>query len=62
MKEKILERLQELSLEIEALLEERQRYHKMLNQADRRIKEISVIIPELQNILDSIESSQQDQE
>lgn len=53
MKDKILDRIQELSAEIEALLEQRQNQLKVLNQLDKRIKEISVIIPELQTILDS---------
>ena len=58
MKERISDRLQELSVEIEALLEQRQNQIKVLNQLDRRIKEISVIIPELQAILDSDLSDQ----
>lgn len=56
MKDYTLNRLQELSSEIELLLEERQKQLKKLKQLDSRIKEISVIIPELQSILDKASS------
>lgn len=56
MKQNILDRLQELSVEIEARLNERETYVKHLKKLDTRIKEISVIIPELQSLLDNIES------
>ena len=52
MKDKVLERLQELSLELEALLEQRQKHIKTLNQIDSRIKELSAIMPELQSIVE----------
>ena len=58
MKENILQRINELSAEIEALLEERQKHIKHLNNLDKRIKEISCILPELQAILDSDLSDQ----
>ena len=57
MKDTILNRLQELSTEIEHLLEERQNTLKKMKQLDSRIKEISVIIPELQSILDLSDQS-----
>jgi predicted transcriptional regulator len=57
MKDHILNRLQELSAEIEHLLEERQSQLKRLKQLDSRIKELSVIIPELQSILDLSDQS-----
>ena len=56
MKENILHRLQELSAEIEGHLNERETHVKHLKKLDTRIKEISVIIPELQSLLDNIES------
>lgn len=52
MKDYILSRLQELSTEIESLLEERQDRVKRLKKLDSRIKEISILIPELKIILD----------
>lgn len=56
MKEYIIKRLQELSAEIELLLEERQTQLKRLKQLDSNIKELSVVIPELQSILDKASS------
>jgi len=56
MKDKILKRLDELSTEIEAHLENRENYISELRKLDLRIKELSVLIPELRTLLDSEES------
>lgn len=52
MKDKIENRLQELSQELEALMTEREERLKELRSIDIRIKELSSILLELKKLLD----------
>ena len=53
MKDKLLKRLQELSAEMEEHITHRESYAKAIRNMDARIKELAVLIPELQKLLDS---------
>lgn len=52
MEEKVNNRLQELSLELERLMMEREERLKELRSMDVRIKELSAILIELKKLLD----------
>lgn len=52
MKDKINKRLQELSVELEKLMNERQARIEELRKMDVRIKEVSSILLELKNLLE----------
>lgn len=52
MDDKINKRLQELSLELEKLMNDRQAKIEELRSMDARIKEVSAILLELKGLLD----------
>lgn len=61
MKDKVLKRLQELSAQMEELLKDREHYIASLKRIDGRIKDITAILPELQNLLESEEKDDNSQ-
>lgn len=50
MRDKLLKRLQELSEELETHIKEREFHVDTLRRLDARIKELSILIPELDKL------------
>lgn len=62
MKERILKRIQELTERLESNIKDREHHIASLKRIDGRIKDITAILPELQNLLNSEEKDDNGQD
>ena len=60
LKQKIIIRIQELSKELEATINQREDLISQLRQLDKRMADISILIPELQELAETQNDSKEE--